>query len=111
MAGVPLSRVNDGSDYGSDFDADDEVILNDLLSHTGDKQHTVPALVLDDIEDNEGPRGARIPRALGREKYQKANLPPSSKDTAKSRISVEVEEYRSVSAPGKSERAQSGNAD
>ena len=111
MAGIAPSRGNDGSDYGSDFDADDEVILNDLLSRTSDKQNNVPLLVLNDIEDHESPRGARIPRALGREKSQKATPSPRSKNTNKSRISVEVESYRSVSAPGKFECAQSGNAD
>ena len=111
MAGVAPSRVNEGSDYGSDFDADDEVILNDLLSHTLDKQKTVPALVLNDIEDNESPKGARIPRALGREKHQKSILSPYIKNTNQSRISVEVEGHRSFSAPGTFECAQSGNAD
>ena len=111
MAGVATSHVDDGSDYGSDFDADDEVILNGLLSHTPDNQSTVPPLVLNDIEDHEGPRGARIPRTLGREKYQKASLSPHRKSTSKSRISVEVEGYRSFSAPGMSTSAQFGNAD
>ncbi|CRG89552.1 Exonuclease V, mitochondrial [Talaromyces islandicus] len=79
----------DSSDYGSDFSPDEEELLNELLARA-DHQQTQPAsppgqtapletgqqlsdlkplqepLLVTDIEDNEIPRSARIPKVLGR---------------------------------------------
>ncbi|KAL8748755.1 MAG: hypothetical protein Q9184_007104, partial [Pyrenodesmia sp. 2 TL-2023] len=57
------------SDYGSDFTVEEEEILSDLLQQTPAWPITGVGLVLKDIEDNEGPRGARIPRTYDRRQY------------------------------------------
>ncbi len=56
-------EIDVASEYGSDFTPDEEEILQSLLQQapatklTGDH-----ALVLEDVEDHESPRGARLPR-------------------------------------------------
>lgn len=56
-------EIDVASEYGSDFTPDEEEILQSLLQQapaaklTGDH-----ALVLEDIEDHESSRGARVPR-------------------------------------------------
>ncbi|KAL8871517.1 MAG: hypothetical protein Q9174_002670, partial [Haloplaca sp. 1 TL-2023] len=47
------------SDYGSDFTPDEEEILRSLLQQTPPTIATDPDLVLNDLEDNEGPEGAK----------------------------------------------------
>lgn len=84
---------DDSSDYGSDFTPDEEVLLNQLLERAADQQtqqpvtpprQTAPAeaaaqlsdlkepLLVTDIEDNEIPHSARIPKVLGREAWSPA---------------------------------------
>ena len=62
----PVTDQRDGiSDYGSEFSADEEEILNTLLHQTsdhGDISNRGPDLLLNDIEDEESPRGAKILR-------------------------------------------------
>ncbi|KAL8854750.1 MAG: hypothetical protein Q9221_000533 [Calogaya cf. arnoldii] len=51
------------SEYGSDFTPDEEEILQSLLQQASAPTLTDGhGLVLKDIEDHEGPRGARVPR-------------------------------------------------
>ncbi|KAL8697808.1 MAG: hypothetical protein Q9224_002135 [Gallowayella concinna] len=77
------------SNYGSDFTPDEEEILHGLLQEA-------PAailadgldLVLKDINDNESPRGARIPR-MSRYKQQRSRR--SSIRTRKQRSHVALE--------------------
>lgn len=111
MAGVAPSNDGAGSDYGSDFGSDDELILNSLLEQTPDKSTTFPALALGDIEDNDGPRGAKFPRVLGREKRETAKALRVGEAGPRSRIPIEVEGYRSVSAPGEYRNEFRDNAD
>lgn len=52
------------SDYGSEFSPDEEEILNGLLHHNSkqdDGPIRDPDLILQDIEHEKGPRGARVP--------------------------------------------------
>lgn len=54
------------SDYGSDFSPDEEEILNRLLYYNpkqDDGPVRDPDLILQDIEHETGPRGARVPRS------------------------------------------------
>ena len=111
MDGVAPSYNVAGSDYGSDFGSDDELILNSLLEQTPDKSTTGPNLVLGDIEDNEGPRGARLPRVLGRERREAAKALHLGESGTNNRISIEVEGYRSVSAPSEYRIELRDNAD
>ena len=53
------------SDYGSDFTAEEETILNSLLLQVPVELPANPVFVLQDIEDHENPRGARVPRMYG----------------------------------------------
>ena len=101
MDGVAPSYVGGGSDYGSDFNSDDEVILNSLVEQTQNNLTTGSDVALTEINDYEGPKGARVPRVLAREGREFAKNPRMRKVRSKSRISVEIEGYCSVSAPGK----------
>ena len=67
MEGVILEQQDGISDYGSDFTPDEEEILNVLLQQVPAESVVDSDLLLKDIEDNEGPLGARFPRALWRE--------------------------------------------
>ena len=111
MDGVGSSHEGNGSDYGSDINSDEEVILSSLLRQTPVSQTTGPPLILNDIEENEAPKGAKLPRVLGREKYRHANISRGPKHISKKRIPMEIESYRSFSTPGESGRAISSNAD
>lgn len=57
------------SDYGSDFTVEEEEILSDLLQQAPASPMTGVGLVLKDIDDNEGLRGARFPRTYNRRQY------------------------------------------
>lgn len=111
MDGVAPSHEDGGSDYGSEFNFDDEVILNSLLEQTPDKRNIGPLLVLNDIEDHEGPKGARVPRVLGQKRRQYATELRLAKTGSQRRIPVEIEGHRSVSAPSESRTQRYGNAD
>lgn len=63
---MPVIGQEDGfSDYGSDFSPDQEEILNRLLYQSPEQNDcpiSDPGLLLQDIEHEQGPRGARVPR-------------------------------------------------
>ena len=63
---MPVIGQEDGfSDYGSDFSPDQEEILNRLLHQSPEQDDcpiSDPGLLLQDIEHEQGPRGARVPR-------------------------------------------------
>lgn len=63
------------SDYGSDFTPDEEEILSILLPTAPKYPITDPDLVVKDIGDDEGPRGARVLRRLGHEQVSDESLP------------------------------------
>jgi len=106
MDGVASAHKDQDSDYGSDLNSDEEVSLTELLQQAPLKQGTAPLLLLRNIEDNEGPKTARLPRTLGRNQreHEKRLATPVRLPKAHpgKRIPIEVEGYRSVSAPGKS---------
>ena len=55
-------EIETTSDYGSDFTPDEEEILRSLVQQAPAAALTEDrGLVLKDIEDHEGPRGARVP--------------------------------------------------
>lgn len=109
MDGVASAYEDGNSDYGSEINSDEEVSLTELLQQAPSKQGTAPPLVLQDIEDNEGPRGARLPRRLGRERRDREETPVQMPNTRPhDRIAFEIESYRSASAPAYSgERPES----
>jgi len=99
---VPFPDQHDRlSDYGSDFTPDEEEILNGLLQQVpdqGDNPNTDPDQQLKDIEDNEGPRGARIPRRLG---YQQLSTQhPSPQTPEKRRVTIQFDGNSSPSTNG-----------
>ncbi|KAL8967914.1 MAG: hypothetical protein Q9183_002708, partial [Haloplaca sp. 2 TL-2023] len=55
-----MEQDDEASDYGSDFTPDEEEILRILLQQTPPTVATDPGLVLNDLEDNESPRGAKV---------------------------------------------------
>ena len=83
-----VTNPQDGfSDYGSDFTPDEEEILNALLQQTleqDDGPNTDPDLLLKDIEDEYGPRGAKVPHRQGQQSQHA--LPP----VYKTRIEIQL---------------------
>ena len=69
---MPVIGQEDGfSDYGSDFSPDQEEILNRLLHQSPEQDDcpiSEPGLLLQDIEHEQGPRGARVPRRQDQQK-------------------------------------------
>lgn len=68
------------SDYGSDFTPDEEEILNALLHpvpEQDDNPNSDSNLVLKDIEDEQGHRGARVPYSHGPQSQAYPPLPVS----------------------------------
>ena len=61
---IPVTGQQDGfSDYGSDFSAGEEEIINGLLHQSPERDDDPNSdLLLQDIEHEESPRGARVPR-------------------------------------------------
>ncbi|MCJ1310283.1 hypothetical protein MMC25_003945 [Agyrium rufum] len=69
----PATIPDGSSNYGSDFDTDDEALVTELL-HKAEKGHASTALleapsgsatlVIKDIGDDERPQGVRVPRRL-----------------------------------------------
>ena len=62
---MPITGQQDGvSNYGSDFSPEEEEILNGLLHQSpeqDDGPNKDPDLLLQDIEHDQSPRGARVP--------------------------------------------------
>ena len=73
------------SDYGSDFTPDEEKILNALLyplPEQDDNPNSDSNLVLKDIEDEQGHRGARVPYSNSQQSQAYPLLPvPKIRDT------------------------------
>lgn len=67
---APLSPPGGGSsDYGSDFNPEEEEALIELLSQVPLQVDAAPTFRLDDIEDHKSPRGAILPRRVTRERW------------------------------------------
>ena len=80
---VPVTDQQDGlSDYGSDFTPEEEEILNALLHQApeqvpDDGPNGDPDLLLKGIGNEEGPRGAKVPRRQGQQSKEYPSLPLS----------------------------------
>ena len=76
MAIVNAAYDAPDSDYGSDLDEEQEDLVNQVLGEIPNIPESTPPLVIRDIEDNEGPSGAKVPSALGkgRLQYYRASL-------------------------------------
>lgn len=78
---MPIAGQQDGySDYGSEFSPDEEEILDALLHQTvnqDDGPNRDPDLLLRDIEIEEGPRGARVPRRQHQQSQECLPIPLS----------------------------------
>ena len=80
---MPVTDQQDGlSDYGSDFTPDEEEILNALLQQApeqvqDDGPNGDPDLLLKGIENEKGPRGAKVPRRQGQQSEEHPSLPLS----------------------------------
>ena len=101
MDGVASAHEDGNSDYGSEINSDEEVSLTELLQQASTKQATAPPLILQDIEGNEGFRGPRRIRRLGRKRHdhheRSMQMPMARR---RDRVATEVHSYRSASAPG-----------
>lgn len=80
---IPVTDQQDGiSDYGSDFSPEEEEILNVLLHQTPEQVQDEgpngdPDLLLKGIGNEEGPRGAKVPRRQGQKSKEYSSLPLS----------------------------------
>ena len=89
---VPVTDQQDGlSDYGSDFTPDEEEVLNALLHQApeqlqDDGPNRDPDILLKDIENEQGPRGARVPRHQGQQSQKYIPLPLSE-----TRITIQLD--------------------
>ena len=94
---MPVTDQQDGiSDYGSDFTPDEEEILNALLYQApqqDDGPNRDPDLLLKDIKDEEGPRGARVFRRQGQQFQDHPPLP-----FFKTRITIQLDGDNNSSA-------------
>jgi len=114
MEGLVTHRQDAASDYGSDFTPDEEDILNALLKQPPDQPPDLDNpnrdtdLLLKDIEEDEGPRGARLPRRVERKHwtcYSLKNISPTDKEKHV-RIAVHEDEGN-LSAKGRKTRRSS----
>ena len=83
-----IGLQDDLSNYGSDFSSGDEEILKAILRQTSGKDdgpNRDPDLLLKDIEDQEGPRGARVFRRQD-QSSQEISLPLVSKSRFKMQL-------------------------
>jgi hypothetical protein len=98
-------QQDDDSEYGSDFTADEEEILNGILSQLPQSQAAstvVEDRVIPSIEDNEASSTTRTARVLGRPQWIQTDDSDSmrtSADRETPRITVEVEKVESRDAP------------
>ncbi len=93
---MPITDQQDGvSEYGSDFTPDEEEILNALLSQSpqqDDGPNRDPDLLLKDIKDEEGPRGAKVSRRQGQ---QSQGSPPLQ--LSKTRVTIQLDGHNDLS--------------
>ena len=89
------------SDYGSDFTPDEEEILSSLLQQAPITPTEDSGLILRDLEDDEGPRHARMPRMYERQRGQ--SIHPSTLTASQSaHIAVEIGDNSNLSTNGES---------
>lgn len=86
-----LDEREDHSDYGSEFNSDEEALLDQLLAELPTERGADLKLVTKDIEDDEGPRGARVPRVLGQERRNRSEGASWQRPDPFQAIAVEVE--------------------
>ncbi|KAL9599207.1 MAG: hypothetical protein Q9219_003988 [cf. Caloplaca sp. 3 TL-2023] len=105
-----------GSDYGSDFTPDEEDILSSLLGQSPSTLQEDPALILKDLEDDESPQFAKIPRLQEDFQQQSVSTPlpdtrrklySSIKTADESNLSADVESGKSQRERDRNERSVS----
>jgi len=67
-----------GSDYGSDFTAEEEDLVNELLAKLPSQQDSSSSLAVTNLEDDEEPGAAKVSRILGRERRNRSGTPLST---------------------------------
>ncbi|KAI9809464.1 MAG: hypothetical protein M1827_006844 [Pycnora praestabilis] len=81
--------TDNGSDYGSDFTADEEEALHALLSNIPASYSAEEPFALRAYEDDESPRTARMPRTLGREQRDPKELQLAEPQEVQSSVEIE----------------------
>lgn len=81
--------LDPGSDYGSDFTAEEENLVNELLAKLPSQQASSSNLAVTDIEDDEEPGAAKVPRILGRERWSRSGTPLSTPKEAGASIKID----------------------
>lgn len=70
MAAADVACNAGDSDYGSEFDAEQQEFVNQVLGEIPEAPEFTPFRIRD-IEDNEGPSGAKVPSVLGQGRPQR----------------------------------------
>ena len=86
-----IEQQDDSGDYGSDFTSDEEALLNQLLSELPTEPGADRKLVVKGIEDDERPKGARLPRGLERERRNRPEGASWQTPNTFEAIAIEVE--------------------
>lgn len=86
-----VDQLDDSSDYGSDFTQDEEGLLDQLLSKLPAEPGSYPKLFVKDIEDDEGARGATVPRVSEQERRNRPEGTSWPGPQASQAIAIEVE--------------------
>ncbi|KAA6414936.1 MAG: hypothetical protein FRX48_01687 [Lasallia pustulata] len=86
-----VDQLDDSSDYGSDFTQDEEGLLDQLLSKLPAEPGSYPKLFVKDIEDDEGARGAAVPRVSEQERRNRPEGTSWPGPQASQAIAIEVE--------------------
>ena len=87
---LPIAEQQDSfSDYGSDFTPDEEEILNGLLQSEPLYPGLDSDLCVKDIEDEEYPRGAKVPALVtSQQQYEGINF---SKEWQKKSVTIQID--------------------
>ena len=89
-----IDQLDRLSDYGSDFTADEEEIIYGLLNrapHETKVPNADQPLQLRDIEDDETPRGAKVLRRLGHERWSYGVPAVQSLEVEKLRVTIQID--------------------
>ena len=81
--------LDPGSDYGSDFTAEEEDLVSELLAKLPSQQASPSNLAVTNIEDDEAPGTAKLPRILGRERWSRSGTPLSTAKKAGASIKID----------------------
>lgn len=91
----PLSSLQHGatadtaSDYGSDFTAEEEALVNELLTKLASGEGNAKIHPSKNLDHDEEPSAAKVPRILGVERWSRTGTPMPSVEEAGMSVAIE----------------------